>query len=89
MFYLVYIFSSIFHLLYRLSERAITSLLGLFKILFSYLAAITNNQLLLEISITLPKTMHSIQKMLKNDHVEYVVCTNCCSLYDVSKPLHH
>ena len=31
-----------FHLLYRLSERAITSILGLFKIIFSYLAAITN-----------------------------------------------
>ena len=75
-----------YHLLFHLSERAITALLGFLGVLFSYLAVITGHQLLAELSSVLPKTMHAFRNKFKSDdYTEYVVCPKCCSLYTLSE----
>jgi len=72
-----------YHLLFRLSERAITTLLGFFGVLF--LSSITGHRLLAEVSSALPKTMHSFRAKFKPcNYIEYVVCPKCNTLYTFS-----
>ena len=54
--------------------------------LFNFLAVITGHALLLQIAQAFPKTMHMIRiASKKDDYVEYVVCSKCCSLYRLSE----
>ena len=76
------IFLVFFHLIYHLSERAITTLLGFIRTLIHYLAVVTGYELLQKIVHALPKTLHAVRAALKhNDYVEYVVCPKCSILY--------
>lgn len=75
-----------FQLVYRLSECAVSTLLRFISALFNFLAVITGHALLLQIAQAFPKTMHTIRiASKKDDYVEYVVCSKCCSLYRLSE----
>ena len=74
------------HLVYRLSELAIGTLLGFIRALINFLALTTGHGLLLQIAEVLPKSMYTIRIVSKkDDYVEYVVCSKCSSLYCVSE----
>lgn len=78
-------FLTFYHLVYHLSQRAITSLLGFIRLLLYYLAITTGQDRLLQIVNALPKSMLTIQTAFKQDNfIEYVVCPKCCKLYLLS-----
>lgn len=81
--YGIYLFLNNFQLFYRVSERAMVALLGFFKVLFAYLANITQNSVLSELVNKLPKSLYSIRKCFQfsqEDLTEFVVCPQCIHL---------
>ena len=78
-------FLSVFHTFYRLSERAMISLLSFLKSVFYYLGKIQSNQLLLDVALALPKSVYGLQKGFKyaDDMTLFTVCPKCCRLYRV------
>ena len=78
------VFLNLFQLIFRVSERAMYALLGFLRILITHLSALSpTNPLLWQLSISLPKSLTSIRKFIKQDSStsEYVVCPRCCKLY--------
>ena len=62
------------------------ALLGFFHILFAYLASMSQNSDLTELSSKFPKSLYSIRKHFQisnGDITEYVVCQKCCTLYSL------
>ena len=76
-----------FHLFYRLSEKGTVALLSFLKNLFRYLAHVSNSPLLMKLSQSLPKSLHSIRNHFRRQHdlVEFVVCPKCSHLYSISE----
>ena len=77
------VLKNLFQLIFRVSERAIYALLGFLRILITHLSALSpTNPLLWQLSISLPKSLASIRKFIKQDSStsEYVVCPRCCKL---------
>ena len=82
----IFLFLNFFQLFYRVSERAMMALLGFFHILFAYLASMSQNSDLTELSSKFPKSLYSIRKHFQisnGDITEYVVCQKCCTLYSL------
>ena len=81
----VCLFLNFFQLFYRVSERAVLSLLSFLRFLFTFLASNAPSQLYLkEVSTLLPRSLCSIRRVLREDAngvVEYVVCPKCNALY--------
>lgn len=78
------IFISMFHLTFRLPEKAIVTLLAFLRTLFSYLASLCQPlSLLAELATSLPRSVCGIRKYLKHsdEYVVYVVCPRCAKLY--------
>ena len=81
------LFSSIFQLLFRISERAMSALLLLFHGLIRYLSIVIQHPLLTELSHMLPLTMYKVRKISGNTNIgifEYAVCPECTAIYDPS-----
>ena len=75
-------FLTYYHLLYRLSESAIGSLLKFIRHLIHFLAVVAGLELLFSLVNALPKSMHTIRSNFKGEKfVEYCVCVKCCKLY--------
>ena len=75
-------FLTFHHLLYRLSRRAVTNLLGFVRLLLYYLAVFTGQDILQKVANAMPKSMHTVQRAFEQDHfTEYVVCPKCCKLF--------
>lgn len=75
-------FLTFYHLLYRLSQRAITNLLGFVRLFLNYLAVLTGQELLLRVANAMPKSMPTVRAAFKLDSfTEYVVCSKCCKLF--------
>ena len=71
-----------FHLTYRISERAINTLVGFLRALFHFLSIMTGNAILTELSGVFPKTLHGARNIYKlNDFTEYAVCPKCNTIY--------
>jgi hypothetical protein len=79
------IFISMFHLAFRLPEKAIVTLLAFLRILFSYLASLCQplSSLLSDLATSLPRSVYGIRKYLKHsdEYIVYVVCPRCAKLY--------
>ena len=82
----VTLFVYFFHLFYRLSEKATVALLNFLRTLFSFVAGITQNRLMVEIAQSLPRSLCSIRKYFRQDGdiISYVVCPKCSRIYTVS-----
>ena len=82
------IFVTTFQLFFRISERAMTSLLLFIYTLVSYLARLTNVALLNSLIQSLPKAMKTARKNIQiyteSGLVEYAVCPKCDYLYKIS-----
>ena len=66
-------FLTYYHLLYRLSESAIRSLLKFIRHLIHFLAVVTGLELLFSLVNSLPKSMHTIRSNFKGEKfVEYL-----------------
>ena len=77
-------FLSIFHIFYRLSERAMISSLSFLKSVFLYFRRMQGNQMLLDVAHTIPISLHTLQKCFKNnDFTLFTVCPKCANLYRV------
>ena len=75
-----------YHLTYRLSERAINTLIGFLRTLFNFLSSMTGHTLLLELARAFPKTLYGARSAYKlNDIIEYTVCPKCNSIYAPSE----
>lgn len=86
----IFYFLALFQLLYHLSERAISSLLGIVRLLLHNVGVIFNHNALVEFAAALPKSMNTIRTTFKqNHHVEYVVCPKCNALYHLSECIIH
>lgn len=78
-------FLTFYHLVYRLSQRAVTNLLGFIRLLLHYLAVVTGQDLLFGIANAMPKSMLTVQTAFKESNfTEYVVCPKCCKLFTLS-----
>lgn len=80
-----FLFLNIFQLFYRVSERAMTSLLAFIQLLFTYLAHITKHVVLIDLANKFPRSLYSIRKYFQfstEDITEYVVCPRCSALYE-------
>ena len=62
-------FLTLYHLLYRLSEHAIKTLLGFIRLLLQFLASVTGTDLLLRVANALPKSMCTVRKAFKKDNI--------------------
>ena len=69
------VFLNLFQLVFSVSERAMYALLGILCILITHLSALSpTNPLLWQLSISLPKSLASIQKCIKHDSIT----SDCC-----------
>ena len=78
-------FLSIFHTFYRLSERAMISLLSFLKSVFLYIGRMQGNQMLLDVAQAIPMSVHTLRKRFKNvnNFTLFTVCPKCANLYRV------
>ena len=85
---IVSLFLNFFQLTYRISERAMLTLLAFLKVLISYLATFSQgNSVLKTFAQVIPKSVYSIRKVIaknKDFVTEYVVCPACDHLYELS-----
>ena len=84
----IVLFLNIFHLGYRLSERAIIALMKFLKFLFWHVASICHHQLLLEIAHGIPTSVYKLQRYFRtrnSKYVTYVMCPKCSTLYEVEQ----
>ena len=79
----VSLFLVFYHLVYRISENAVNTIIGFIQALIHFFAVITTHPLMLQIAYAFPKTLHAVRA--QNDYIEYVVCTKCCTLYNLSE----
>ena len=80
----VSLFLNFFQLTYRVSERAMTTLLTFLRTLITYLATASQGNLILNaLAQTLPKSLYSIRKLVaryQGGVSEYAVCPVCHTL---------
>ena len=78
------LFLVLFQLTFRLSEKAIITLLAFLRALFSFLASLCQASLLAELAINLPRSVYGIRRYLKhtNEYIMYVVCTKLYHIHD-------
>jgi hypothetical protein len=77
-------FLGLFHLIFRLSEKAMVALLAFLRTLFSYIASLRPQlSLLNELAYKLPRSLYGIRKYFKHkdEYIVYVVCPRCKKLY--------
>lgn len=84
----VSLFLNFFQLTYRVSERAMTTLLTFLRTLITYLATASQGNLILNaLAQALPKSLYSIRKLVaryQGGVSEYAVCQVCHTLYALS-----
>jgi len=84
----VSLFLNFFQLTYRVSERAMTTLLTFLRTLITYLATASQGNLILNaLAQALPKSLYSIRKLVaryQGGVSEYAVCPVCHTLYALS-----
>lgn len=77
-------FLGLFHLTFRLSEKAMVALLAFLRTIFAYLASLRPQlSLLNELACKLPRSLYGIRKYFKHkdEYIVYVVCPRCKKLY--------
>ena len=79
------LFLALFHLTYRVLERAMVELLSFLRSLFCLLASFCQVSLLSEVALSIPRSLYGIRKFLKhtNEYTVYAVCPRCTKLYQL------
>ena len=86
--YGISVFLNFIHLTFRLSERAMLTLILFIKILFKYISSLIGGNKQVDGLIKIfPKSLYGIRKLIPGDYelTEYVVCPKCYCLYSPSE----
>ena len=88
MLYGISVFLNFFHLVFRLSERAMLTLLLFIQLLVKYISSVIGGHKTIDCFVQIcPKSLFSIRKLIKTDYnlTKYAVCPKCNSLYSISE----
>ena len=74
-----------YHLTFRLSERALSTLIGFLRALINFLSVITGHALLVKLAQAFPRTIHDARAAYRETNfVEYIVCPKYDCLYTIN-----